>query len=76
MVAMICGLPHADHDLWMADDLPKLEGACGLIAARMLSWQTSQGMTMEIAHFKRAVKPIVYPRIHKRLRANLWNPFA
>src|ERR1700730_14141043 len=29
MVAMICRLPHADHDLWMADDLPKLEGACG-----------------------------------------------
>src|SRR5437660_92009 len=41
MVAMICGLPPADHDLWMADDLPKMEGARGLIAADV-SWQTSQ----------------------------------
>jgi hypothetical protein len=60
MVAMICGLPSADHDLWMADDVPKMEGACGLIAARMLSWQASKGMAMEIAHFKRAMNPIVY----------------
>ena len=37
LVAKICGLPAADHDLWMADDLPKMEGARGLIAARMLS---------------------------------------
>jgi hypothetical protein len=29
MIAKICGLPVADHDLWMADDLPKMEGARG-----------------------------------------------
>ena len=59
-IAKICGLPAADHDLWMADDLPKMEGDRGLIAARMLSWQASRGMAIEIAHFKRAGKPIVY----------------
>jgi hypothetical protein len=60
MVAKICGLPPGDHDLWMADDLPKMEGARGLIAARMLSWQASKGMATEIAHFRRVGKPIVY----------------
>jgi hypothetical protein len=60
MVAKICGLPPADHDLWMAGDLPKMDGACGLIAAQMLSWQASKGMAIEIAHFKHAGKPIVY----------------
>jgi hypothetical protein len=37
-----------------------MEGARGLIAARMLSWQASKGMATEIPHFKRAGKPIVY----------------
>ena len=48
MVAKICSLPVANHDLWMADDLPKMEGARGLIVARMLTWQTSKGMAIEI----------------------------
>jgi hypothetical protein len=43
-----------DHDLWITDDLPKMEGARGLIAARMLSWQASKSKAIGIAHFKRA----------------------
>ena len=49
---LICGLPPGYRDLWMADDLPKMEGARGLITAWMLSWQASKGMAVEIAHFK------------------------
>ena len=33
----------------MAADLAKMEGAHGLIAARMRSWGTSKGMAIEIA---------------------------
>lgn len=36
-----------------------MEGARGLIAARMMSWQASKGMAIEIAPFKLAGKPIV-----------------
>jgi hypothetical protein len=31
--AKVCGLPAADHDFWMVDDLPKIESDRGLIAA-------------------------------------------
>jgi Domain of unknown function (DUF1937) len=60
MVAKICGLPAADHDLWMADDLPKMAAARGLIVARMPNWQHSKGVAIEIGHFKTAGKPVVY----------------
>ena len=60
MVAKVCGLPAANHDLWMADDLPKMEAARGLIVVRMLSWQHSKGVVNEIDHFKSVGKPIIY----------------
>lgn len=49
-----------DHGIWLPADEPFMHGACGLIVLRAESWEQSYGISVEIAQFENAGKPIVY----------------
>ena len=53
-------LPCATPRLWLWLDEGLMEAATGLIVAEMEGWETSVGMTHEIAAFARDAKPVLY----------------
>jgi hypothetical protein len=59
-VAKFCGIdPHA-HDIWLPTERPMMKKAKGLIVLRLVCWETSYGLGIEIKAFRKARKPIVY----------------
>jgi hypothetical protein len=51
--------PYA-HDIWLPADEPLMQAAKGLIVDRMQGWEDSYGISVEIAAFTKAGKPIIY----------------
>lgn len=49
-----------DHSVWMPLDLKIAESCKGLIVAKMLGWEDSYGVSLEIKHFKELNLPIYY----------------
>lgn len=49
-----------DHTIWLPADAPMMRAATGLIVCKMESWESSYGIGVEIAEFKKAGKPVVY----------------
>lgn len=64
-----------DHSIWLPADAPLMSAALGLIVCKMESWESSYGIGVEIAEFKKAGKPIVYmeqnivPKLPERTKA-------
>ncbi len=54
-----------DHSIWMPLDLKIAESCKGLIIAEMEGWETSYGISLEIAHFKKLNLPIYYYKVDK-----------
>ena len=59
-LAVLGGIDPANHDIWIPADQPFMDHAKGLIVAKMLTWQTSHGVRVEIDTFEAAGKPIYY----------------
>lgn len=49
-----------DHDFWMHNDGPLMQGAGGLIVVRAEGWEDSKGIAEEIKRFKDWEKPVFY----------------
>jgi NTP pyrophosphatase (non-canonical NTP hydrolase) len=50
--------PYTDHAFWLKFDEPMMRVCDVLIVVHMPSWETSNGIAMEVAHFEQAGKPI------------------
>lgn len=59
-VAIYSGLDPLDHSLWLPFDKPMMDGAKGMIALKMDSWETSFGMKVEADNFQALGKPVIY----------------
>ena len=59
-VAHVGGLDKVDGEFWQRMDAPMVEAADACIVVKMPGWDTSKGVTHEIAEFTAAGKPIVY----------------
>lgn len=59
-VAIHGGMDPLDHNIWLPADKPLMDGALGLIVAKLPSWESSYGISVEIEAFKKAGKPIRY----------------
>lgn len=57
-LAIYGGVDPLDHDLWKRVDAPFVDICGGLIVAMMTGWETSAGITHEIAEFTAAGKPV------------------
>src|SRR5690606_11944337 len=53
-------LPKNDHALWLGIDEHFMKAAAGLIVARMPGWSDSYGVNVEIEHFRKSGKAILY----------------
>lgn len=49
-----------DHRFWQGDNLSKMRPATGIIVARMVSWEISEGLKNEIMWFMVERKPLVW----------------
>jgi hypothetical protein len=49
-----------DHKIWLAADHTFMESAKGLIVCRLVGWDKSYGIGVEIEHFQKSGKRIVY----------------
>lgn len=49
-----------DHSVWIPADLPLMHQAKGLIVCKMESWESSKGIGVEIAEFRKAGKPVIF----------------
>lgn len=49
-----------DHTIWLPADEPMMHAASGLIVLMMEGWEESYGISVEIAAFQVARKPIIY----------------
>jgi len=49
-----------DHDIWLPQDQPFMDGADGIIIVQMPGWEESHGISVEIEVFSRAGKPVEY----------------
>ena len=59
-VAVHGGIDPYAHDIWLPADEPFMHKACGLIVLRAESWEKSYGISVEIAEFQKAGKPVKY----------------
>lgn len=59
-VATIGGIDPLDHELWISMDKAMMEAASELYVIHMPGWKESKGITIEIAEFKRAQKPVTH----------------
>ena len=59
-VAVYGGLDPFDHDIWLPQDRPFMDGAAGLIVVMMPGWAESYGIGEEIKIFRAAGKPVEY----------------
>lgn len=59
-VAHVGGLDKVDGEFWQRMDAPLVRAAEACIVVKLPGWDTSKGVTHEIAEFERAGKPIVY----------------
>ena len=59
-VAHVGGLNKVDGAFWQRMDAPMVDAAEACIVVKMPGWDTSKGVTHEIAEFTAAGKPIVY----------------
>lgn len=59
-IAMACGVDPLDHSIWLTHDEPLMEAASGLIVLMADTWEESYGISVEIAAFRAAGKPILY----------------
>lgn len=59
-VAIYSGMDPLDHKIWLPDYKPKMRHACGLIVAKMPTWEISFGISEEIKEFTKMQKPILY----------------
>jgi len=59
-VAHVGGLDKVDGEFWQRMDAPMVDAAAACIVVKMPGWDTSKGVTHEIAEFTAAGKPIVY----------------
>lgn len=60
MIAVRSNLDPLNHDLWLDQDQPFMDAACGLFVVRMTGWNDSAGVTKEIAEFRRQGKPVYF----------------
>jgi hypothetical protein len=60
MVAVFCGLPPRDHEIWLPSERPILDCASGIIMLKAKSWETSYGMQKEREAFEASRKPVVW----------------
>lgn len=51
--------PYA-HDIWLPADEPFMDAAHGLIVLRADTWEKSYGIGVEIEHFKKLGRPVIY----------------
>ncbi len=49
-----------DHKIWLPADEPFMRRAYGLLVYKMVTWEDSYGIGIEIKDFKEAGKPIVH----------------
>lgn len=59
-VAHVGNLDKVDGEFWQRMDAPLVRAAEACIVVKLPGWDTSKGVTHEIAEFERAGKPIVY----------------
>ena len=59
-IAIHGGIDPYDHDIWLAQDRPFLEGAIGLIVVKMPGWSESKGIAWEMKIFGASRKPVEY----------------
>ncbi len=59
-IALYGKLDALDHDIWLGNDLPKIEASVGMIVCKMEAWETSTGLLWERDQFRDAGKPVIY----------------
>lgn len=59
-IAVHGGIDPLDHSIWLPADAPLMAAASGLIVLTAETWEVSYGISVEIAAFKAAGKPILY----------------
>lgn len=58
-IAIYSEIDPFDHDIWLPFDEAIMSHACGILVYRADGWETSKGISHEIAFFVRAGKPII-----------------
>lgn len=59
-IALYGKLDTLDHDIWLANDAPKIEASVGMVICKMETWETSTGILWERDQFRDGKKPTVY----------------
>jgi hypothetical protein len=59
-IAIHGGIDPLNHSIWLPADAPLMEAASGLIVLTAETWEASYGISVEIAAFKAAGKPIFF----------------
>ena len=59
-IAMHGCIDPMDHGIWLPVDKPLMQGAVGLIVAKMPTWDISYGIGKEVEEFEVAGKPVLY----------------
>jgi len=59
-VAKVCKMDPTDYNIWMPSERPIMEAANGLIVLKLLGWQESVGLRLEMDFFNEKGLPIVY----------------
>jgi len=59
-IAIHGGMDPLDHKIWLPADMPMMTAAHGLLVAKLLTWDKSYGIAIEIGEFARSGKPIEY----------------
>lgn len=54
-----CQLP-VDHTFWRGDNMSKMVHAKGIIVARLVTWDSSEGLANEIRQFEEWGRPTVH----------------
>lgn len=57
-LAVCGGLDPYDHSFWLPADWPLMDGAAGIIVAKLAGWRESVGVAHEVAVFRTAGKPM------------------
>lgn len=59
-IAVHGNLNPLDHDMWLPVDAPMMRGAYGLLVAKLPTWESSYGISVEIDAFRQANKPVTF----------------
>jgi hypothetical protein len=59
-VAIHGDIEPSNHDVWLPLDFHMMRKAVGIIVAKMETWDTSYGVSVEIDFFTKAGLPVIY----------------